>query len=670
MTTKTSTTPPSNQAVSRRALIGTIARIRAFEQKLLDLFSEGKLFGTTHTCIGQETCAAALYPHLDSTRDAIFTNHRCHGHYLAHGGSMRALMAEIMGKVGGICGGRGGSQHLCDGRFYSQGIQGGSMPIAAGYAHRLRLEGDGIVVAHIGDGTLGQGVVYETMNIASLLDLPLLVVIENNGLAQSTYTSQTTSGDIEARFSAFDVEVDRRQADDPLRLAEHLEGVVSAVRSGRPFVQILDTFRLMAHSKGDDDRDRAEVEAGWQNDFLAKLLEAEDADAVDAWDASRAEVNEIAESLEAAEWEPLEHGSAYAVPDAPLFTSSEEVVLSDGSAETSRRVNELLGEALGNALGSDQAVMVLGEDVLDPYGGAFKVSKGLSTRFSDRVFSTPISEQAIVGFGNGWSLAGGKAAVEIMFGDFSALATDQIVNQAAKMHFMYGGKARVPTTIRIASGGYRGYGPTHSQSLESMFCGVAGLKVVALSRRHRPQVLLEAALCHDPNPVIFVENKMLYSLRPLAGAPSGFRFVPTKPATSGDYPALVFTTTEADELADVTVVTYGGMTDMLEEALEQLILDEELAIDYFILSQLSPLDTREIVESVRVTRRLVTVEEGPERFGVGSEVASQVVGELGDCPVRLARVGAVDLPIPNSRVQECEVLPSKDRIVDAISSLF
>ena len=162
----------------------------------------------------------------------------------------------------------------------------------------------------------------------------------------------------------------------------------------------------------------------------------------------------------------------------------------------------------------------------------------------------------------------------------------------------------------------------------------------------------------------------LATLRAHAGAPSGFHFTPTVPAAPGDYPALAFTTTEAGASADVTVVTYGGLTDMVEEALVQLILDEELEIDYFILSQLSPLDTRDIAESVRRTGRLVTVEEGPERFGIGSEVATQVMSVLGDRSVRIARVGAVDVPIPNSRVQEREVLPSLDRIIDAIRRLF
>ncbi|HXV77823.1 MAG TPA: thiamine pyrophosphate-dependent enzyme, partial [Candidatus Polarisedimenticolaceae bacterium] len=269
---------------TREQILRSIARIRAFEMRLLELFSDGKLFGTTHTSVGQEACAAGLYTQIDPRRDAIFTNHRCHGHYLAYGGSMESLMAEIMGKQGATCLGRGGSQHLCSGRFFSQGVQGGSMPIAAGYAARVKECGEGgIVVAHIGDGTLGEGVVYETANIVSLRGLPLLVVLENNGVAQSTDTKTTTAGDIETRFAAFGIDVDRRSDADPVGLADHFAEVVERVRAGRPFVQVVDTFRLMAHSKGDDDRDRAAIDEAWRNDYFARLLDSGDPEASAAW---------------------------------------------------------------------------------------------------------------------------------------------------------------------------------------------------------------------------------------------------------------------------------------------------------------------------------------------------------------------------------------------------
>ena len=154
--------------------------IRSVEQRFLELFSEGRLFGTTHTCIGQELSAVCLARHLGPD-DVLFSNHRCHGHYIAATDDVEGLIAEVMGKPTGVCSGKGGSQHLCNGNFYSNGIQGGIVPVSAGIALAQKLEGgDAVAVACIGDGTLGEGVVYEALNIAAKWRLPLLVLLENN----------------------------------------------------------------------------------------------------------------------------------------------------------------------------------------------------------------------------------------------------------------------------------------------------------------------------------------------------------------------------------------------------------------------------------------------------------------------------------------------------------
>src|SRR5580693_2414746 len=173
--------------------------IRAFEQRLLQLFSEGRLFGTVHTCIGQEFTGIAVAEHLQPG-DLIFSNHRCHGHYLARTGDVAGLLAEIMGRETGTCGGRGGSQHICAGGVFSNGVQGGIAPVSAGLALAQRLnKTNNIVTVFIGDGTLGEGTLYETLNLASKWNLPLLIVLENNSYAQSTSQSETLAGDIRQR---------------------------------------------------------------------------------------------------------------------------------------------------------------------------------------------------------------------------------------------------------------------------------------------------------------------------------------------------------------------------------------------------------------------------------------------------------------------------------------
>ena len=179
--------------------------IRAVEQKFLDLFSQGKLNGTVHTSVGQEFSAVAFAGALSSS-DFIFSNHRCHGHYLAFTGDYQGLIAELMGKQEGICSGIGSSQHLCNGNFFSNGIQGGIVPVSAGFALGNKLKKNhNIGIVFIGDGTLGEGVVYETMNIISKWEIPLLIVCEDNSYAQTTSTSISLSGEIVDRAKAFDI---------------------------------------------------------------------------------------------------------------------------------------------------------------------------------------------------------------------------------------------------------------------------------------------------------------------------------------------------------------------------------------------------------------------------------------------------------------------------------
>ena len=201
--------------------------IRRFEETLLDLFSQGKLVGTTHTYIGQEANGVGIIDHLEPERDVVFSNHRCHGHYLAWTGDVEGLIAEVLGKDTGVCAGLGGSQHLCADGFFSNGIQGGIVPVAAGLAFARKLDGrGGIAAVCIGDGTLGEGVVYETFNMAAKWRLPLLVVLENNRYAQSTSQEETLAGDICARAAAFGIRTYQADTWRHEALAERLHEVL------------------------------------------------------------------------------------------------------------------------------------------------------------------------------------------------------------------------------------------------------------------------------------------------------------------------------------------------------------------------------------------------------------------------------------------------------------
>lgn len=247
--------------------------IRRFEETLLDLFARGEINGTTHTCIGQEADAAGVISHLDPARDVVVSNHRCHGHYLALTDDVDGLLREILGREGGVCGGKGGSQHLCASNFYSNGILGSTVPLATGIAlaQREKKQG-GISTVFIGDGTLGQGVVYESLNYASLWKLPLLVVVEHNGYAQSTPSELQIAGDVEARAAAFGIETARLTSTDVREIGAAAEKAAGHVRTtGTPYFLVIDTYRFSPHSKGDDFRAPEEIAERRLRDPLSVL---------------------------------------------------------------------------------------------------------------------------------------------------------------------------------------------------------------------------------------------------------------------------------------------------------------------------------------------------------------------------------------------------------------
>lgn len=255
---------PRDQRLYRRMCF-----IRRFEERLLDLFEEGLLNGTTHACIGQEADCVGVIEHLRAG-DHIFSNHRCHGHYLAWTGDALGLLAEIMGKKGGVCGGIGGSQHLCAPGFKSNGILGGTVPAASGIALAMKLSrSDGVSVVFVGDGTFGEGVLYETLNIAALWRLPLLVVIENNGYAQSTPIAANMAGDLSARLVAFGIETTHLDSTDVREIDTAAGRLVAEVRETQtPRALVIDTYRLCHHSKSDDNRPEAEIAERWLREPL------------------------------------------------------------------------------------------------------------------------------------------------------------------------------------------------------------------------------------------------------------------------------------------------------------------------------------------------------------------------------------------------------------------
>lgn len=337
------------------------------------------------------------------------------------------------------------------------------------------------------------------------------------------------------------------------------------------------------------------------------------------------------------------------------------------------RYVESLNRALHGLLAADPRVVLIGEDILDPYGGAFKASRGLSSAFPGQVLAMPISEAGLTGFATGMAMRGFRPVVEIMFGDFITLIADQIVNHAAKFAWMYNGRVKVPLVIRTPMGGRRGYGPTHSQTLESLFLGVPGLRMVAPSHVHDPGAMLAHAVTHGEGPTLFIENKLLYPMRllvPDARGKAGDFHAETVPGGDPAFPTLRLSL-YPDAPPDVTLIAYGGMAPLAMEAAHSLFLEEEILVDLLLPGVIKPVPVSDFLASVRRSGKVVVAEEGPVAGGWGAEAASLIHERaFGDLRAPVRRVGAPDHPIPSARPMEDETLVQVSDLVAVVRSLY
>ena len=336
-------------------------------------------------------------------------------------------------------------------------------------------------------------------------------------------------------------------------------------------------------------------------------------------------------------------------------------------------VLDSLNRGLHRAFSQDERVYLIGEDLLDPYGGAFKVSKGLSSKYPDRVWTSPVSEAALAGVGAGMALRGLKPVVEIMFGDFSTLIADQLINSISKFRGMYADRVEVPLVIRAPMGGRRGYGPTHSQTLEKLYLGVPGLRTLAANTLVDPGELLFKAIVEDVGPVFFIENKLLY-LRPLLEIDSLSDLEIESSSTAESYASVHTLRIKSAPPAVLTLTAYGYMAELAREAMVRLAFENELFCELVVPSQLSPLDAQGALDpalavSLRRTGRLLTIEEGTYTLGWGAEILARTAQAFPAQLKAARRLAAADQPIPASIPLEEGVLPGIQDIVDAARSL-
>ena len=334
-------------------------------------------------------------------------------------------------------------------------------------------------------------------------------------------------------------------------------------------------------------------------------------------------------------------------------------------------VLDSLNLALHQALTDDPKAYLLGEDLLDPYGGAFKVARGLSTAFPDRVLTTPISEAGITGIAGGMALRGMHPVVEIMFGDFITLTADQVINHLTKFHDMYNGQVNVPVVIRTPMGGRRGYGPTHSQTLEKLFLGVPGLTVLApfhLKGSHtlgEPGRLLYETITKLDSPVFFVENKLQYLLKLLTLEHlAEYHIIETTASDKLSAPTYTFSLKDAPR-PQLTLTAYGYMAHLALEALHTLAYEDEIFCELVVPTQLAPFELEPLFQSAQKTGRLLTLEEGTLSLGWGSEVLARTAEQLGTGLNHSGRLAARETVIPVAPDLEADYLPGLPAILSA-----
>lgn len=660
-TTENDGTPPCPDDLLE--MLYRLAVIRRFEERTSRLYADGQVPGFVHVSIGQEASAVGSCWHLRPT-DGIVSNHRGHGHCLAKGAAPRAMFAELMGKRTGTGGGLGGSMHIADfdaGVYGANGIVGAGLPIATGVAEGFRQQGrDDVVVVFFGDGAIAQGAFHEALNLATVRQLPMLFVCENNGYSEFSAFADQHPVSVLQRAQAYGIEAQTVDGNDVVAVADTTSSLIERLRAGEgPFLLESVTYRWHGHYEGDPTtyRDRAELEEWKRRDPIAVLRER--VRGVFADDEVDAVLHRAASDVaEAERWardspDPRPEDLDAAVSVARPANASAPVEPLAQPPSRSFKLMHAVHDALDGALADDPRVFLAGIDVAG--GNVFGLTRGLADKYGGRVFDTPISESAIVGTAVGSAMTGCKPVVEIMYFDFIGVAFDQIMNQAAKIHFMTGGRAPVPLVIRTQFGSGRSSAAQHSQSLEALLAHIPGLTVLMPGTAEDTYGLLRTAI-EDPNPVVFIEHRLQYGLAGVKPSP--------------DHRVSIGQAAIRREGRHVTLVSWSRMMHDAVAAAEKLA-QEGIEVEVIDLRTIAPLDEATILASVQKTNRLVIAHEAVGNGGIGAEIAARVadtaVWSL-DAPIK--RVAPRASPAPYSPALERQWLPGIEDICQAVRDVW
>ncbi|HKB58118.1 MAG TPA: thiamine pyrophosphate-dependent enzyme [Lacunisphaera sp.] len=635
---------------------------RTADNRILDLFRQGLIRGTVTGGQGNEALIVPLALLADKAIDVISISHRGLGGHLIWSGHLGDHLCQYFANSGSPTKAREGNIHHGDpaNRSLPMISHLGIMlsNVIGSTDSQRRLGKPAVGFAFFGDGSSSTGDIHESMNLAALLSVPVIFVIENNQYAYSTpVCEQYVSPNLHERAKGYGMEGFAMDCSDPASVLQTLATAIDHARTNcRPLLIEAHTFRLRGHAAYDtcDYMKPGEAEAILAQDplpkFRAKLAAVGHGAQLDTIDAT---VNDFVEATikSAMALPPINPEGmeldVFAPPAPPMPWKAAP------AAPEPMTMAQALNHGLRKILTERPESVVLGQDI-GTYGGAFKVTEGLVDDFGrPRVFSTPLCESASTGYALGLAINGHRAIEEFQFADFATDATTQIVLNAATCHFRAGQKC--PVVFRFPCGGGLTFGSFHSQELESAYLSFPGLKALYPSN---PQDAFNALLAayEDDNPVILFEHKALYrrGKHPVKWDPNYRDIWSPAKVRSGDY---------------ATIITYGEMVLLTGEACDSLAEEYEKTFDLFDLRALAPLRLDAIKASLARTGRLVVVHEGRRTHGFGAELVARLTGEhfaqLKAAPLRIA---ALDLPVPFAPELEAVYRPSKDKIVEAIAA--
>tara|TARA_Y100000748_G_scaffold63559_1_gene51211 strand:- start:993 stop:2999 length:2007 start_codon:yes stop_codon:yes gene_type:complete len=644
---------------------------RKLDEKEMALLKQGKAFFHIG-CSGHEAAQLAAANNMHPSKDWAYPYYRDAAFCLGFGMTGKEQLLSFLAKDSDPnSGGRQMPQHYGhkDLRIVSQSSPTGTQFLqAVGSAMSIKWENKkDIVYVSSGEGSTSEGEFHEALNWASREKLPVIFHIQDNEYAISVHVSEQTSGS-----SVFDMvsgykNLSKFEVDGTDFFETNLafNQATDRARKGKgPSVIVSHVVRLLSHSSSDDQRkyrSQNDLESDIKRDPITKFeKECLKAKILTQKEISKtqSEVNEYIE--DSIQWVQSQvdpdpnsafdhlYAKPIAIKETTQNTISEKVVLVDA-----------INHAMSEEMNANDKMIIYGEDIADPKGGVFTATKGLTSKYGkNRVFNSPLAEASIVGTAIGLAVTGWKPCVEIQFGDYIWPAMMQIRDEAACMRYRSKGRWTCPMVIRVAVGGYIHGGLYHSQSIDSYFFNIPGIRVAYPSNAADAKGLLKTALRMD-DPVIFMEHKGLYR-QGYASAPEPDKdfLIPFGKASiiqEGNY---------------FTIVTWGAMVQKCIDAIKKINLDED-EVDLIDLRTLNPIDWEAVYRSVKKTGKLLIVHEDLKTGGVGAEISARVTDKLfEDLDGPIKRVAAKDCHVPYNDLLESEILPQTNQIIDAINDLM